>query len=66
MDIGLGRLADLTLDSRFTDLDAPVLLSGVQALVRVLLEQARLDRAAGLRTAGPGAADTIPACPTTT
>ncbi len=52
MDIGLGRLADLTLESRFTDLDAPVLLSGVQALVRVLLEQSRLDRAAGRRTAG--------------
>ncbi|HJS84034.1 MAG TPA: indolepyruvate ferredoxin oxidoreductase family protein [Acetobacteraceae bacterium] len=52
MDIGLGRLADLTLDSRYADLDAPVLLSGVQALVRVLLEQARLDRAAGRRTAG--------------
>ncbi len=52
MDIGLGRLADLTLESRFTDLDRPVLLSGVQALVRVLLEQKRLDRAAGRRTAG--------------
>jgi indolepyruvate ferredoxin oxidoreductase len=52
MDIGLGRLADLTLDSRFTDLDAPVLLSGVQALVRVLLEQGRLDRAAGHNTGG--------------
>jgi len=52
MDIGLGRLTDLTLDSRFTDLDAPVLLSGVQALVRVLLEQARLDRAAGHNTGG--------------
>jgi indolepyruvate ferredoxin oxidoreductase len=32
--------------------DTPVLISGIQALVRVLLEQARLDRAAGLRTAG--------------
>ena len=51
MDIGLGRTAT-TLESRFTDLDTPVLLSGIQALVRVLLEQARLDRAAGLNTGG--------------
>ncbi|HET6182872.1 MAG TPA: indolepyruvate ferredoxin oxidoreductase family protein [Acetobacteraceae bacterium] len=52
MDIGLGRLTDLTLESRFTDLDRPVLLSGIQALVRVLLEQQRLDREAGRHTAG--------------
>ena len=51
MDIGLGHTAT-TLESRFTDLDTPVLLSGIQALVRVLLEQARLDRAAGLNTGG--------------
>ncbi len=51
MDIGLGRKAT-TLESRFTDLDTPVLLSGIQALLRVLLEQARLDRAAGLNTGG--------------
>ncbi|MGH7121974.1 MAG: indolepyruvate ferredoxin oxidoreductase family protein [Acetobacteraceae bacterium] len=40
------------LESRFVDHDVPVLLSGIQALVRVLLEQARLDRAAGHNTAG--------------
>jgi indolepyruvate ferredoxin oxidoreductase len=51
MDVGLAN-SERTLDSRYVDLDAPVLLSGVQALVRVLLEQARLDRAAGHRTAG--------------
>ena len=51
MDIGLGHKAT-TLESRFTDLDTPVLLSGIQALVRVLLEQSRLDRAAGLNTGG--------------
>ncbi len=51
MDIGLAPLP-LTLESRFTELDRPVLLSGVQALVRALLEQARLDREAGLRTGG--------------
>jgi indolepyruvate ferredoxin oxidoreductase len=49
MDIGLGRAA-ATLESRFVDLDHPVLLSGIQGLVRLLLEQARLDRVAGLHT----------------
>jgi indolepyruvate ferredoxin oxidoreductase len=51
MDVGLAN-SEITLDSRYVDLDAPVLLSGVQALVRVLLEQARLDRAAEHHTAG--------------
>jgi indolepyruvate ferredoxin oxidoreductase len=51
MDIGLGHKAT-TLESRFTELDTPILLSGIQALVRVLLEQARLDRAAGLNSGG--------------
>ncbi|MBV8913199.1 MAG: indolepyruvate ferredoxin oxidoreductase family protein, partial [Acetobacteraceae bacterium] len=51
MDIGLPP-EPITLESRFLDLDRPVLLSGVQALMRALLEQARLDRAAGLNTAG--------------
>ena len=57
MDVGIARLGGtepgpVTLESRYTDLDRPVLLSGVQALVRALLEQARLDTAAGLRTGG--------------
>ena len=61
MDIGLGPIvatstdtppSETTLESRFVDLDRPVLLTGIQALVRVLLEQARLDRAAGLNTGG--------------
>src|ERR1700742_605554 len=51
MDIGLGTAAP-TLESRFDDLDKPTLLSGIQALVRVLLEQSRLDRVAGLNTGG--------------
>jgi indolepyruvate ferredoxin oxidoreductase len=51
MDSGLAT-ATTSLESRFVDLDAPVLLSGIQALVRVLLEQSRLDAAAGHRTAG--------------
>jgi indolepyruvate ferredoxin oxidoreductase len=50
MDIGFA--ATTTLDSRYVELDQPVLMSGTQALVRVLLEQARLDRAAGLTTGG--------------
>ena len=51
MDIGLG-CDPITLESRFDDLDKPVLLTGIQGLVRVLLEQSRLDRAAGLNTGG--------------
>ena len=51
MDIGLGTAAT-TLESRFDDLDKPTLLTGIQALVRVLLEQSRLDRLAGLNTGG--------------
>ncbi len=51
MDIGLAPLP-ITLESRFTDFDRPVLLSGVQALVRLLMEQSRLDRHAGLNTGG--------------
>ena len=50
MDIGFA--ATTTLDSRYAALEQPVLLTGTQALVRVLLEQARLDRAAGLHTGG--------------
>ena len=48
MDIGIAP----TLESRFTEHDRPVLLSGIQALVRVLLEQRHLDRQAGRSTAG--------------
>ncbi|HSU04972.1 MAG TPA: indolepyruvate ferredoxin oxidoreductase family protein [Acetobacteraceae bacterium] len=51
MDIGLAH-SPITLESRFVELDTPVLLSGIQALVRLLLEQARLDRATGHHTAG--------------
>ncbi len=51
MDIGLAR-STTSLESRFLDFDQPVLLSGIQALVRLLLEQSRVDRAAGLRTGG--------------
>ncbi len=54
MDVGFATSPSdgTTLESRYTELDRPVLLSGVQGLVRVMLEQARLDRAAGLGTGG--------------
>ncbi len=54
MDVGIAPtgIDRTTLESRYTDLDRPVLLSGVQALVRLLLEQSRLDRAQGLNTGG--------------
>ena len=48
MDMVLDRSAT-TLESRFEDRDQPVLLTGIQALLRLLLEQQRLDLAAGLR-----------------
>jgi indolepyruvate ferredoxin oxidoreductase len=51
MDVGLGPTAT-TLESRFVELDTPILLTGIQALVRVLVEQARLDRGGGLNTGG--------------
>ena len=50
MDIGIAP-TEITLDSRFTDFDRPVLLTGIQALLRLLLEQRRLDKEAGLSTA---------------
>ena len=50
MDIGIAP-TEITLDSRFTDLDRPVLLTGIQALLRLLLEQRRFDKEAGLNTA---------------
>jgi indolepyruvate ferredoxin oxidoreductase len=51
MDALSGR-PPITLESRFVELEAPVLLTGTQAIVRLLLEQARRDQAAGLDTAG--------------
>src|SRR5689334_13203144 len=42
---------DVTLADRYTLPEGRVFLTGVQALVRVLLDQHRADAAAGLRTA---------------
>ncbi len=43
---------DYTLDDRYLRREGRVYLTGTQALVRVVLEQARRDRAAGANTAG--------------
>ena len=40
------------LDSRYTNTTGRVFMTGTQALVRMLLDQARLDAAAGLATGG--------------
>lgn len=45
-------LQPYTLEDRYARSTGRVFLTGTQALVRVLLDQARRDRAAGLRTAG--------------
>jgi len=41
----------LSLDDKYRKLEGPVLLTGVQALVRLVLDQVRADRAGGLHTA---------------
>ena len=45
-------LRDVSLHDRYDLEKSPVLLNGVQALVRLMLMQAARDRAAGLDTAG--------------
>lgn len=42
----------VTLDDKYTQAEGRVMLSSLQGVVRLLLDQARRDRAAGLRTAG--------------
>jgi len=46
------RHFDVTLDDKFLLREGRVFITGVQALLRVLLDQHRLDQAAGLKTAG--------------
>ena len=46
------RHADVTLDDKYRLTEGRVFITGVQALIRILLDQHRLDAAAGLRTAG--------------
>lgn len=43
---------DYTIDDRYRRRSGRVFLTGTQALVRILLEQAQRDRDAGLDTAG--------------
>jgi indolepyruvate ferredoxin oxidoreductase len=46
------RHFDVTLDDKFRLTEGRIFITGVQALIRVLLDQHRLDEAAGLKTAG--------------
>ncbi|WP_374572637.1 indolepyruvate ferredoxin oxidoreductase family protein [Phenylobacterium sp.] len=46
------RHAEVTLDDKFLLTEGRVFITGVQALLRVLIDQNRLDKAAGLNTAG--------------
>ena len=46
------RHSDVTLDDKFLLNEGRVFITGVQALLRVLMDQRRLDEAAGLNTAG--------------
>lgn len=46
------RHADVTLDDKFLLTEGRVFITGVQALLRVMMDQHRLDKAAGLNTAG--------------
>jgi len=42
----------VTLDDKFEQMSGSIYLTGIQALVRVALDRARLDRLAGLKTGG--------------
>ncbi|RAK58098.1 indolepyruvate ferredoxin oxidoreductase family protein [Phenylobacterium deserti] len=46
------RHLEVTLDDKFLLTEGRVFITGVQALLRVMMDQHRLDRAAGLNTAG--------------
>ncbi len=46
------RHAEVTLDDKYLATEGRVFITGVQALIRVLLDRHRLDAAAGLSTAG--------------
>ncbi|WP_193192191.1 indolepyruvate ferredoxin oxidoreductase family protein [Microbulbifer taiwanensis] len=47
----IGQAKQVSLDDRYTTLKGRVLLSGIQALVRLPIDQMRMDRSRGLNTA---------------
>jgi indolepyruvate ferredoxin oxidoreductase len=47
----MGTKRDFSLDAKYRQLDGPIFLSGIQALVRLPLDQHRADRRRGLNTA---------------
>ena len=51
-DDATGASAPTPLDNRYTQPSGRVFRTGTQALVRILLDQARLDAAEGLATGG--------------
>ena len=46
------RHADVTLDDKYLLTEGRAFITGVQALIRVMLDRRRLDAKAGLNTAG--------------
>jgi indolepyruvate ferredoxin oxidoreductase len=50
--MAVAEFSDISLDDKYVRDDGRIYLTGVQALVRLPLMQRRLDRAAGLNTAG--------------
>ncbi|MAV47985.1 MAG: indolepyruvate ferredoxin oxidoreductase family protein [Alphaproteobacteria bacterium TMED89] len=46
------RLASVTLEDKFSQSEGVAFMTGTQALLRIVMDQARRDRAAGLRTGG--------------
>lgn len=46
------RHSQVTLEDKYQQLEGRALVTGVQALIRVMLDQSRLDLRAGLKTAG--------------
>jgi indolepyruvate ferredoxin oxidoreductase len=49
---GVPSLDDYRLSDRYTRASGRVFLTGTQAIIRIVLDQAKRDQAAGLDTAG--------------
>lgn len=52
MNVRVQPQPDLTLSDKFETLDGQIYLTGPQALIRLMIDQNRADRGAGLNTAG--------------